>query len=57
MTTKSEKNARLEASNTRKREMQELEIERKKNEKPSDLEQVQGEIYLLQAYIVNIGGG
>ena len=38
---KTKKNSRLEASNTRKSEMQELEIQRKKNEKPSDLEQVQ----------------
>ena len=37
---KAEKHARMEASNTRKSEMQELEIQRKKNEKPSDLEQV-----------------
>ena len=34
------RNARLEASNSRKTEMQALEIQRKKNEKPSDLEQV-----------------
>lgn len=34
------RNARLEASNARKTEMQALEIQRKKNEKPSDLEQV-----------------
>ena len=39
-TIKAEKNTRLEAANTRKVEMQELEILRKKNEKPSDLEQV-----------------
>lgn len=37
---KAKKNFRLEASNTRKSEMQQLEIQRKKNEKPSDLEQV-----------------
>ena len=37
---KAEKNARMEASNARKSEMQELEIQRKKYEKPSDLEQV-----------------
>lgn len=37
---KAEKTVRLEASNTRKREMQELEVRRKKSEKPSDLEQV-----------------
>lgn len=37
---KTEKTERLEASNTRKREMQELEQQRRCNEKPSDLEQV-----------------
>jgi len=37
---KAEKNAKLEASNTRKHEMQELEVQRKRSEKPSDLEQV-----------------
>ena len=37
---KAEKNNKLEASNTRKQEMQKLEIQRKRNEKPSDLEQV-----------------
>ena len=40
--TKLEKTARLDAANARKREMQELEAQRKKNEKPSDLEQVGG---------------
>lgn len=39
-TTKAAKNSKLDASNARKSEMQELEIQRKKNEKPSDLEQV-----------------
>ena len=39
-TLKSEKLAKLDASNSRKREMQELEAQRKKNEKPSDLDQV-----------------
>ena len=37
---KEEKNAKLEAVNARKHEMQQLEVTRKKNEKPSDLEQV-----------------
>ena len=37
---KAKKNYRLEASNARKNEMQQLEVQRKKNEKPSDLEQV-----------------
>ena len=37
---KEEKNAKLEAVNARKQEMQQLEVTRKKNEKPSDLEQV-----------------
>ena len=37
---KAEKEKKMEASNTRKREMQKLEIQRKRNEKPSDLEQV-----------------
>lgn len=37
---KKEKAERLEASNTRKREMQDLEQRRRQNEKPSDLEQV-----------------
>ena len=37
---KVEKEKKMEASNTRKREMQKLEIQRKRNEKPSDLEQV-----------------
>ena len=39
-TARAVRNARLEASNARKTEMQALEIQRKKNEKPSDLEQV-----------------
>ena len=39
-TARAGRNARLEASNVRKTEMQALEIRRKKNEKPSDLEQV-----------------
>ena len=39
-TARAGRNARLEASNARKTEMQALEIQRKKNEKPSDLEQV-----------------
>lgn len=39
-TARAGRNARLEASNARKSEMQALEIQRKKNEKPSDLEQV-----------------
>ena len=37
---KEAKTARLEASNSRKKEMQELELTRKRNEKPSDIEQV-----------------
>lgn len=37
---KAEREERLEASSTRKRQMQELEMRRKQNEKPSDLEQV-----------------
>ena len=37
---KQEKNYRMEASMTRKKEMQELELSRKRNEKPSDLEEV-----------------
>ena len=37
---KVEREKRLEASTTRKREMQELEMRRRQNEKPSDLEQV-----------------
>lgn len=37
---KAHANDRMEASNARKREMQELEFSRRKNEKPSDLEQV-----------------
>ena len=37
---KREKAERLEASNTRKKEMQDLEMTRRQNEKPSDLEQV-----------------
>ena len=37
---KAEKEKKMEASSTRKREMQKLEIQRKRNEKPSDLEQV-----------------
>lgn len=37
---KMEKDKKMEASNTRKQEMQKLEIQRKRNEKPSDLEQV-----------------
>lgn len=37
---KAEKTERLEASNTRKKEMQELEMRRRLSEKPSDLEQV-----------------
>lgn len=40
MDQKDQKDARLEASNARKKEMQELEYTRRKNEKPSDLEQV-----------------
>lgn len=32
-------NCRMDASNIRKKEMQELELSRRKNEKPSDLEQ------------------
>ena len=36
---KTEKLQRLEASTVRKKEMQELENQRRKNEKPSDLEQ------------------
>ena len=39
-TMKAEKEKKMEGSNTRKREMQKLEIQRKRNEKPSDLEQV-----------------
>lgn len=39
-TRKALKNSKMEASNSRKTKMQELEIQRKKNEKPSDLEQV-----------------
>ena len=39
-TMKAEKEKKMEASSTRKREMQKLEIQRKRNEKPSDLEQV-----------------
>jgi len=39
-THKQDKNARLEASMARKKEMQELELSRKRNEKPSDLEEV-----------------
>ena len=37
---KAEKTERLEASNARKKEMQELEMKRRLSEKPSDLEQV-----------------
>lgn len=37
---KKEKAERLEASNVRKKEMQDLELKRRLNEKPSDLEQV-----------------
>ena len=37
---KAEKEERLGASNTRKKDMNELEMRRKQNEKPSDLEQV-----------------
>ena len=44
---KVEKNNKLEASNTRKQEMQKLEIQRKRNEKPSDLEQVGSSIVSL----------
>ena len=40
-TSRANRNTRLEASNARKTEMQSLEIQRKKNEKPSDLEQVE----------------
>ena len=40
VTARAGRNARLEASNSRKMEMQALEMQRKKNEKPSDLEQV-----------------
>ena len=39
-TIKDERTARIEAANTRKKVMADLEIERKKNERPSDLEQV-----------------
>ena len=52
-TMKATKNSRMEASNARKTEMQELEIRRKKNEKPSDLEQVSNlyiYIYTLCVY-------
>ncbi len=37
---KTHSNDRMEASNARKREMQELEFRRRRTEKPSDLEQV-----------------
>ncbi len=37
---KQEKNKRMDASMARKKEMQEFELSRKRNEKPSDLEQV-----------------
>ena len=40
MQQKGEQTARMEASNARKKEMQELEFLRQKNEQPSDLEQV-----------------
>ena len=43
---KQRQEALMEASNARKKEMQELEYTRIKNEKPSDLEQV-GESQLL----------
>lgn len=43
-TKKQEKNTRMAASMSRKKEMQELELSRKRNEKPSDLEQVGSDI-------------
>lgn len=39
-TIKAEKNKKLDSLNARKSEMQQHEITRKRNEKPSDLEQV-----------------
>lgn len=39
-TVKENKTTKLDAMNARKQEMQELELTRKRNEKPSDLEQV-----------------
>ena len=39
-TQKREANERMEASNARKNEMQRLEDERRRKEKPSDLEEV-----------------
>ena len=38
-TRKAESNLQMVASNDRKKEMQELELSRRNNEKPSDLEQ------------------
>ena len=39
-TQKQERARRMEESNTRKQTMQNLELARRKNERPSDLEQV-----------------
>ena len=52
-TARSNRNARLDASNARKAEMQALETQRKMNEKPSDLEQVGGNYFACVAACAN----
>ena len=47
---KSEREERLKASSTRKREMQELEMRRKQNEKPSDFEQVPHRLFITSPW-------
>ena len=44
---KEEKTKRMEDSNSRKKLMQNLEDQRKKNEKPSDLEEVSCSDYIV----------
>ena len=55
---KAQRLKRMEESNTRKKQMQDYELERKKNEKPSDLEQVKRMhlclLYCMQMYTVHV---
>ena len=45
---KEEKTKRMENSNSRKKLMQNFEDQRKKNEKPSDLEEVSYDEYIMK---------
>ena len=50
---KEEKTKRMDDSNSRKKLMQNLEDERKKNEKPSDLEEVSCNEYIINGQLLN----